>query len=55
LDRSSIREFVTAIAAALILSVLVSWAAVYGLNRYLGPYDDPTETTGTVRTWHKSD
>jgi hypothetical protein len=38
-----------ATAGALILGVLLSWGAVYGLNRYLGPGDDLTETTGALR------
>jgi hypothetical protein len=34
---------------------LVSWGAVYGLNRYLGPGADPHEATGTLRAPHQSD
>ena len=41
-------RIVMATAGALILSVLLSWGAVYGLNRYLGPGDDPAETTGAL-------
>ena len=41
-------DIVMATAGALILSVLLSWGAVYGLNRYLGPGDDPAETTGAL-------
>jgi hypothetical protein len=44
------REIVTATAAALVLGILVSWGAVYGLNRYLGPNDVLYETTGSART-----
>jgi hypothetical protein len=55
LDRSGRREIVTATAAALILVILVSWGAVYGLNRYLGPGADPHEATGTLRAPHQSD
>jgi hypothetical protein len=47
-DRSSRRDIVMATASALIIGVLLSWGAVYGLNRYLGPGDDPAETTGAV-------
>ena len=46
LDSSSRRDFITATAGALIIGVLLSWGAVYGLNRYLG--ETPPETTGTV-------
>jgi hypothetical protein len=55
LDRSGRREIVTATAAALILGILLSWGAVYGLNRYLGPSVDPHETTGTWRAPHPYD
>jgi hypothetical protein len=48
-DISDKRELVTATAAALVLGFFLSWAAVYGLNRYL-PED--TETTGTARTMY---
>jgi len=47
-DRSGRRDIVMATAGALILGVLLSWGAVYGLNRYLGPGDDPAETTGAL-------
>jgi hypothetical protein len=47
-DRSGRRDILMATAGALILSVLLSWGAVYGLNRYLGPSDDPAETTGAL-------
>jgi hypothetical protein len=50
---SGTRELVTAVAAALILSFFLSWGAVYGLNRYLGP-DDLPETTGSARLSHPS-
>jgi hypothetical protein len=48
LDRSGRGEIVRATAAALIIGVLVSLGAVYGLNRYLGPSVDPAETTGAL-------
>src|ERR1700694_3673116 len=54
-DRSGRREIVTATAAAIILGILVSWGAVYGLNRYLGPGADPHETPGALRAPHPSD
>jgi hypothetical protein len=47
-DRSGRRDIVMATAVALILGMLLSWGAVYGLNRYLGPGDDPAETTGAL-------
>jgi hypothetical protein len=52
---SGTRELVTATAAAVFFSFVLSWGAVYGLNRYLGPIDDPYETTGSVRIPHPSD
>jgi hypothetical protein len=52
-DISGKRELVTLTAAALILSFLLSWGAVYGLNRYLP--DDPPETTRSVRPSHPFD
>lgn len=55
LDRSGRREIVTATLAALILGILVSWGAVYGLNRYLGPGIDAHESTGTLPAPHLPD
>jgi len=52
-DISGKLELVTATAAALILGVVLSWGAVYGLNRYLP--DDPPETVGSVRSLHPLD
>ena len=54
-DQSGGREIVTATAAALVLGIFVSWGAIYGLNRYLGPAADPQETTGTAHTLHPPD
>jgi hypothetical protein len=34
---------------ALVISVLLSSGAIYGLNRYLGPIDDLPRTTGSLR------
>ena len=48
-DRSGGREILAATAAALILGILLSWGAVYGLNRYLGPGIDPHETLAHTR------
>jgi hypothetical protein len=52
-DSSGKRQLVTEAAAALILSVVLSWGAVYGLNRYLP--DDPPETVGSVRALYPLD
>jgi hypothetical protein len=38
----------------LVIAILLSWGAVYGLNRYLGPDADPHETTGSARAPHPS-
>ena len=48
-DMSVWREIVTATAVGLIIGILLSWGAVYGMNRYLG-YD--LETTSSVNTPH---
>jgi hypothetical protein len=53
--RSSGYEFVTATAVALVLGIVVSWGAIYGLNRFLGPTDDPYETAGIARIFHPPD
>jgi hypothetical protein len=46
---SSKREFVGGVLLAVALSILLGLGAFYGLNRYLGPIDDPPTTTGSVR------
>jgi hypothetical protein len=46
---SSKRQFVGGALVALVLSVLLSFGAIYGLNRYLDPIDDLSQTTGSVR------
>jgi hypothetical protein len=46
-SESSKRELVVGTGLALVLSVVLSWIAVHGLNRYLGPIDDSTQTTGS--------
>jgi hypothetical protein len=48
-DKSGKRDFILGTAAALVLSVLLSWGAVYGRNRYLGPVEEPIWTMGGVR------
>ena len=52
-NRNGRRELITGTSAALIFGFLVSWAAAYGLNQYLGLADP--ETTGTVRISHPPD
>jgi hypothetical protein len=37
------------IVLALVLSTLLLWAAIYWLNRYLGPIDGAEQITGSVR------
>jgi hypothetical protein len=46
---SNKRQFVGGALVALVLSGLLSFGAIYGLNRYLGPIDDLPHTTGRVR------
>jgi hypothetical protein len=45
----NIREMVTALAVGLLFGLLVSWGAIYGMDRLLVPEDQPAEITGTVR------
>jgi hypothetical protein len=42
------REFIVATGLALMLGVLLSFIAVYGLNRYLGSTDE-IQSTGSLR------
>ena len=45
-----IREMVTALAVGLLFGLLVSWGAIYGMDRlFFSPEDHPAEITGTVR------
>jgi hypothetical protein len=46
---SNKRQFVGGALVALVLSLLLSFGTIYGLNRYLGPIDDLPQTTGSVR------
>ena len=46
---SSKRELVVGTGLAFVLSALLSWIAVSGLNKYLGSIDDPTQITGGIR------
>jgi hypothetical protein len=48
-DKSGKRDVILNIAVSLVLSALLSCGAVYGLNRYLGPVEEPGWTTGSVR------
>jgi len=46
---SNKRQFVGGALLALVLSALLSFGAIYGLNRYLDPIDDLPQTTGSLR------
>jgi hypothetical protein len=46
---SNNRQLVGGALVALVFSLLLSFGAIYGLNRYLGPIDDLPQTTGSVR------
>jgi hypothetical protein len=48
-SRSSARQFVGGALVALVISGFLSLAAIYYLNRYLGPIDDFPQTTGSLR------
>ncbi len=43
------REVVVGTGLAFVLSVVLSWIAVYGLNQYLGSIDDSPQVTGSIR------
>jgi hypothetical protein len=43
--KSDKKGLVVAAAFALTLGTLVSWGAVYGINRYLGPIEESFQTT----------
>jgi len=43
------RELVGGTVLALVLSTLLSWVAIYWLDRYLGPIDQADQTTGSLR------
>jgi hypothetical protein len=47
--KSDKKGLVVAAAFALALGTLVSWGAVYGINRYLGPIEESVQTTGSTR------
>ena len=49
MDRSDGREIVMGTAMGLVIGILLSWGAVYGLDQYLGPDAGPYETTGSAR------
>ena len=42
----NIREMVTALAVGLLFGLVVSWGAIYGIDRFLVPEDQPAEITG---------
>lgn len=46
--RSGTRDLIVNTIIALVMSVLLSFGAVYGINRYLGPIDDP-QITNSLR------
>jgi hypothetical protein len=46
---SSKRQLVGGALIALVLSGLLSFGIVSGLNRYLGPIDDVPQSTGSLR------
>jgi hypothetical protein len=43
------RGLIGGAVVSLVITVLLSLGAIYGLNRYLGPIDDPPQTTGSLR------
>ena len=43
------RRLIGGVVVSLLITLLLSLGAVYGLNRYLGPVEEPGWTTGSVR------
>jgi hypothetical protein len=43
------RRLIGGAVVSLVITLLLSLGAMYGLNRYLGPIDDPPQTTGSLR------
>jgi hypothetical protein len=43
------RRLIGGAVVSLVITLLLSLSAVYGLNRYLGPVEEPGWTTGSVR------
>ena len=43
------RRLIGGVVVSLVITLLLSLGAVYGLNRYLGPVEEPGWTTGSVR------
>jgi hypothetical protein len=43
------RRLIGGAVVTLVITLLLSLGAVYGLNRYLGPVEEPGWTTGSVR------
>jgi hypothetical protein len=43
------RRLIGGVVVSLVITVLLSLGAVYGLNRYLGPVEEPGWTSGRVR------
>ena len=45
----NIREMAAALVVGLLFGLFLSWGAIYGMDRFMGPEDQPAEITGTVR------
>jgi hypothetical protein len=43
------RRLIGGVVVSLVITLLLSLGAIYGLNRYLGPVEEPSWTTGSVR------
>jgi hypothetical protein len=43
------RRFIGSTVVSLVITLLLSLGAIYGLNRYLGPIEEPP--TGSLRYW----
>jgi len=45
----NIREMAAALVVGLLFGLFLSWGAIYVIDRFMGPDDQPAEITGTVR------
>jgi hypothetical protein len=45
----NIKEMAAALVVGLLFGLILSCGAIYGIDRFLGPEDQPAEITGTVR------
>ena len=43
------RKLICGALVSLVITLLLSLGAIYALNRYLGPVEEPGWTTGSVR------